>query len=426
MIAVLDIAPRMRDTLRAMTDLSLDVPFDAAAFDRCVMSTYARNPIALTRGAGCRVWDTEGRAYLDFAAGIATCTLGHAHPALVEAVTRQIGRLHHVSNLYYVPEQGALATWLVERGAGDRAFFCNSGAEANEAAIKLARKYAHTRRGVARPTVITALSSFHGRTLAAVTATGQTRYQQHFDPLVPGFHHVPFNDFAALAAAVDALDRDEPQVAAILLEPLQGEGGIRPGDPAYFQQVRALCDARQILLMFDEVQVGVGRSGALWGHQHLGVRPDVLTLAKGLAGGLPIGAMLCRSHCDVFVPGDHASTFGGNPLACAAALAVLGTLERDGLIDNARVRGEQLRAGLQAIAAARPGKLREIRGWGLIVGAELDDAEPRTAAELAKAALAAGLLVVPAGPRVVRMVPPLIVSAAEIDEAVSIFARVLG
>ncbi len=409
-----------------MADRTSDAPFDAAEFDRCVMSTYARNPIALTRGAGCRVWDTDGRAYLDFAAGIATCTLGHAHPALVDAVSRQIARLHHVSNLYYVPEQGALARWLVDHGAGDRAFFCNSGAEANEAAIKLARKYAHTRLGIARPTVITAHASFHGRTLAAVTATGQPRYQQNFDPLVPGFHHVPFNDFPALVAAVDALDRDERQVAAILLEPLQGEGGIRPGDPAYFQQVRALCDAKQILLMFDEVQVGVGRSGALWGHQHLGVRPDVMTLAKGLAGGLPIGAMLCRAHCDVFVPGDHASTFGGNPLACAAALAVLATLERDDLVANARARGEQLQAGLRAIAAARPGKLADVRGWGLLVGAELGDAEPRPAADLARAALAAGLLLVPAGPRVVRFVPPLIVGAGEIDEALSIFGRILG
>jgi acetylornithine aminotransferase len=352
--------------------------------------------------------------------------LGHAHPALVEAVTRQIGRLHHCSNLYYVPEQGALAAWLCARGAGDRAFFCNSGAEANEAAIKLARKYARTRLGIARPTVITALASFHGRTLAAVTATGQPRYQQNFDPLVPGFHHVPFNDFAALAAAVDALDRDERQVAAILLEPLQGEGGIRPGDPTYFRQVRELCDARGILLMFDEVQVGVGRSGLLWGHQHLGVAPDVLTLAKGLAGGLPIGAMLCRERCDVFEPGDHASTFGGNPLACAAALAVLATLERDGLVDNARDRGEQLRGGLRALAAARPGTIADVRGWGLIVGVELGPDVPRTAAEIARAALAAGLLVVPAGPRVVRMVPPLIVSAAEVDEALAIFGRVLG
>jgi len=400
--------------------------FDFAAFDRDVMATYARSPIALVRGAGCQVWDSAGRGYLDFAAGIATCTLGHAHPALIEAVTRQIGRLHHVSNLYYVPEQGALAAWLTARGAGERAFFCNSGAEANEAAIKLARKYGRTRLGIARPTVISAVASFHGRTLAAVTATGQPRYQQDFDPLVPGFHHVPFNDLPALVAAIAALDRDERTVAAILLEPLQGEGGVRPGDPTYFAAVRALCDERGILLMFDEVQVGVGRSGTLWGHAQLGVQPDVLTLAKGLAGGLPIGAMLCRRSCDVFGPGDHGSTFGGNPLVCAAALAVLQTIERDELIENARARGEQLRAGLRSVAARLHGKIAEVRGWGLIVGVELGADQPRSAAELARAAQIEGLLTVPAGPRVLRLVPPLIVSAAEVDEALAILGRVLG
>jgi acetylornithine/N-succinyldiaminopimelate aminotransferase len=422
---VLDITPAIWEAPPRMSDRS-PAPFDAEAFDRCVMSTYARAPIALTHGLGCRVWDSEERGYLDFAAGIATCTLGHAHPALVETVRRQIGRLHHVSNLYYVPEQGALAAWLVAHGAGERAFFCNSGAEANEAAIKLARKYARTRLGIHRPTVVCAQASFHGRTLATVTATGQARYQLNFDPLMPGFHHVPYNDLAALLAAVDELDRDERQVAAILLEPLQGEGGIRPGDPEYFKKVRALCDDRGILLMFDEVQVGVGRSGALWGHQRLGVTPDVMTLAKGLAGGLPIGAMLCRRSCDVFEPGDHASTFGGNPLACAAALTVLETIDHDGLLANVRVRGEQLQAGLRALATARPERICDVRGWGLIVGVELGPDEPRSAAELTRAALNAGLLVVPAGPRVVRMVPPLIVDAAEVDEALAIFGELFA
>ncbi len=400
--------------------------FDFAGFDRHVMTTYGRSPIALVRGAGCRVWDSEGKEYLDFAAGIATCTLGHAHPALVEAVTRQIGRLHHVSNLYYVPEQGALAAWLVAHGAGERVFFCNSGAEANEAAIKLARKYGHTRLGIARPTVITALASFHGRTLAAVTATGQPRYQQDFAPLVPGFHHVPFNDLPALVAAIDELDREARTVAAILLEPLQGEGGIRPGDATYFKAVRALCDERGILLMFDEVQVGVGRSGTWWGHEQLGVKPDVMTLAKGLAGGLPIGAMICRRSCDVFGPGDHASTFGGNPLVCAASLAVLQTIEAEGLLASVQARGEQLRAGLRGLAERLRGKIADVRGWGLIVGIELGADQPRSAAELARAAQLAGLLAVPAGPRVLRLVPPLIVSAAEVEEALAILARVLA
>ncbi len=397
--------------------------FDPAAFDQHVMSTYGRFPIALTRGEGCRVWDTEGRAYLDFAAGIATCTLGHAHPALIDAVSRQIRRLHHVSNLYYIPEQGELARRLCVGQRLDRAFFCNSGAEANEAAIKLARKHAH-QRGITNPVVISAQASFHGRTLATVSATGQPRYHRGFEPLVAGFVHVPFNDFAALEAAVHALETAGPTVAAILLEPLQGEGGIRPGDPVYFQKVRALCDARQILLIFDEVQVGVGRTGEFWGHARIGVEPDVLTLAKGLAGGLPIGAMLCRRSCDVFEPGDHASTFGGNPLACAAALAVLDTLERDGLVANAKARGQQLQNGLQALAGRLNGKIAEVRGWGLILGVELGADEPRAAIDLTRAALAQGLLLVPAGPRVLRLVPPLIVSAGECDEALEVLGRV--
>ncbi len=397
--------------------------FDPAAFDQHVMSTYGRFPIALTRGEGCRVWDTEGRAYLDFAAGIATCTLGHAHPALIDAVSRQIRRLHHVSNLYYIPEQGELARRLCAGQRLDRAFFCNSGAEANEAAIKLARKHAH-QRGITNPVVISAQASFHGRTLATVSATGQPRYHRGFEPLVAGFVHVPFNDFAALEAAVHALETAGPTVAAILLEPLQGEGGIRPGDPVYFQKVRALCDARQILLIFDEVQVGVGRTGEFWGHARIGVEPDVLTLAKGLAGGLPIGAMLCRRSCDVFEPGDHASTFGGNPLACAAALAVLDTLERDGLVANAKARGQQLQNGLQALAGRLNGKIAEVRGWGLILGVELGADEPRAAIDLTRAALAQGLLLVPAGPRVLRLVPPLIVSAGECDEALEVLGRV--
>ncbi len=404
-------------------DPALDPAFDTGAFDQHVMATYGRFPIALTRGEGCRVWDSEGRAYLDFAAGIATCTLGHAHPALIDAVSRQIRRLHHVSNLYYIPEQGELARRLCAGAPLERAFFCNSGAEANEAAIKLARKYARTRRDVSTPVIISAQASFHGRTLATVSATGQPRYHRGFEPLVEGFVHVPYNDFAALEAAVHELEREGPAVAAILLEPLQGEGGIRPGDPVYFRQVRALCDARQILLIFDEVQVGVGRTGEFWGHTRIGVDPDVITLAKGLAGGLPIGAMLCRRSCDVFEPGDHASTFGGNPLACAAALAVLDTLERDGLIANVRERGLQLQRGLEALAGRLPGKIAEVRGWGLILGVELGPDEPRAAIDLARAALTQGLLLVPAGPRVLRLVPPLIVTAAECDEALASIER---
>ncbi|HIK36140.1 MAG TPA: aspartate aminotransferase family protein [Thermosynechococcus sp. M98_K2018_005] len=397
--------------------------FSTDAFDQVVMTTYGRFPITLVRGEGCRVWDDQGRSYLDFVAGIATCTLGHAHPALVETVSRQMQTLHHVSNLYYIPQQGALAQWLVAHSCGDRVFFCNSGAEANEAAIKLARKYAHTVRHIANPIIITAQASFHGRTLATITATGQPKYQKHFDPLVPGFAYVPYNDLAALEALVATLDQPEPQVAAILLEPLQGEGGVRPGDRPYFEQVRQLCTEKGILLIFDEVQVGIGRTGSLWGYETLGVEPDIFTSAKGLAGGVPIGAMIAKEFCAVFQPGDHASTFGGNPLATAAALTVCETLEKENLLENVRDRGQQLRTGLRELAAAYPQLIAEVRGWGLINGLELQPDTPLTAAEVVKAALAEGLLLVPAGPKVVRFVPPLIVSAAEIDMALGAVSR---
>lgn len=396
-----------------------------AGFDDWVMHTYGRFPLELVRGQGCRVWDAEGRDYLDFVAGIATCTLGHAHPALVAAVTQQIQTLHHVSNLYYIREQGALAQWLVEHSCADRAFFCNSGAEANEGAIKLARKYAHTIRGIANPVILTANASFHGRTLATITATGQPKYQKNFDPLVPGFHYVPYNDIEALEAAIAELDKDEQQVAAILLEPLQGEGGVRPGAIHYFRRLRELCDQTGILLILDEVQVGMGRSGNLWGYETLGIEPDIFTLAKGLAGGVPIGALLCQEFCNVFEPGDHASTFGGNPLACAAALSVCQTLEQPGFLENVRQRGEQLRTGLQALAQQYPDQIAEIRGWGLINGLELTPDAGLTSAAVVKAAMAEGLLLVPAGPQVVRFVPPLIVSKAEIDQALQAVGRAM-
>nr|WP_225938457.1 aspartate aminotransferase family protein [Leptothermofonsia sichuanensis] len=393
-------------------------PFDPATdFDPYVMATYGRYPIALERGEGCRVWDTAGREYLDFVAGIATCTLGHAHPVMVETVTRQIQTLHHVSNLYYVPAQGALAKWLIEHSCGDRAFFCNSGAEANEGAIKLARKYAHTVLNIENPVILTAHASFHGRTLATITATGQPKYQKGFSPLVPGFYYVPYNDIKALEQAIEELDSGDRQVAAILLEALQGEGGVRPGDRAYFQRIRQICDEKGILLICDEVQVGMGRSGHLWGYENLGIEPDIFTSAKGLGGGIPIGAMLCKSHCDIFQPGEHASTFGGNPFACAVALSVCQTIERDQLLTNVQERGEQLRAGLRAIVEKHPDAIAEVRGWGLINGLELKADSPLTSADVVKAAIAQGLLLVPAGPKVVRFVPPLIVSAAEIEQA---------
>ncbi|MBD2001265.1 aspartate aminotransferase family protein [Leptolyngbya sp. FACHB-541] len=397
-----------------------------AEFDEYVMSTYGRFPLTLERGAGCRVWDADGREYLDFVAGIATCTLGHAHPVLVEAVTQQIQKLHHVSNLYYIPEQGELAKWLVQHSCADRAFFCNSGAEANEGAIKLARKYAHTVLGIDNPTVLTAHASFHGRTLATVTATGQPKYQKNFNPLVPGFYYVPYNDIRALEEAIAQLDSRERQVAAIMLEGLQGEGGVRPGDLAYFQRVRQICDEKGILLILDEVQVGMGRTGHYWSYEHLGIEPDIFTSAKGLGGGIPIGAVLCKSFCDVFQPGDHASTFGGNPFACAVARAVCQTLEQENLLDNVQERGKQLRQGLSALAQAYPQAIAEVRGWGLINGLVLRSDIDLTSADVVEAAMAEGLLLVPAGPKVVRFVPPLIVSAAEVSQALQAVERSLA
>lgn len=371
--------------------------FDRADFDRYVMSTYARFPLTLARGAGCRVWDTDGREYLDFVAGIATCTLGHAHPVMVEAVNQQIQALHHVSNLYYTPQQGELAKWLVEHSCADRAFFCNSGAEANEGAIKLARKYAHTVLGIQSPIIITAHASFHGRTLATITATGQPKYQKNFDPLMPGFYYVPYNDLTALESAIALLDGSERQVAAIMLEALQGEGGVRPGDRAYFQRIREICNEKGILLILDEVQVGMGRTGHYWGYENLGIEPDIFTSAKGLGGGIPIGALLCKSFCDVFQPGDHASTFGGNPFACGVGLAVCRTLEETGLLENVQQRGEQLRAGLRAIAERYPAQVAEVRGWGLINGLVLNADTEITSSQVVQAAIDAGVLLVPAG-----------------------------
>jgi len=408
------------DSLLSQTNPPVTSPtesFRIEAFDRHVMGTYNRFPLALERGSGCWLWDTEGREYLDFVAGVATCALGHSHPAMVAAVSRGIQKLQHVSNLYYIPEQGALAQWLVQHSCGDRAFFCNSGAEANEGAIKLARKYAHTVLDLDKPVILTAQAGFHGRTLATITATGQPKYQKHFQPLVPGFHYVPYNDLQALEDAIADINQGEQQVAAILLEPLQGEGGVNPGDPAYFQAIRQICDDTGILLILDEVQTCMGRTGRYWGYEHLGIEPDVITAAKGLGGGIPIGALLCKEFCDVFSPGDHGSTFGGNPFACGVALAVAQTLEQENLLPQVQERGEQLRTGLGAIAQRYPHWITAVRGWGLINGLELRSDVDLEALDLVKAAMAAGLLLVPAGPKVVRFVPPLIVNEGEVNQA---------
>ncbi|MBC6417980.1 MAG: aspartate aminotransferase family protein [Prochloron sp. SP5CPC1] len=392
-------------------------------FHSSVMNTYGRFPIALERGEGCRVWDTDGREYLDFVAGIATCTLGHAHPALVETVTEQIKKLHHTSNLYHIPEQEKLADWIVANSVADKAFFCNSGAEANEAAIKLARKYAYKVLHMTQdPVIITAKASFHGRTLATITATGQPKYQKDFSPLVSGFKYVPYNDIPAIEEKT--LSKN-PQTVAIMLEPLQGEGGVVPGEREYFSHLRKICDQTGILLILDEVQTGMGRTGKLWGYEHLEIEPDIFTSAKGLAGGIPIGAMMCKKSCDVFEPGNHASTFGGNPLACAAALTVAQTLEKENLLQNVQERGEQLRGKLQAIALKYPHLFTQVRGWGLINGMELKEDSSTTSLDIVKAEIEEGLLLIPAGPKVLRFLPPLIVSAPEVEAAVQILEKVL-
>jgi acetylornithine aminotransferase len=399
-----------------------------AAFDDVVMGTYGRFSLVVSHGSGCQLWDTDGKRYLDFAAGISTCCLGHANERLIKAVDEQMRRVHHVSNLYYIPAQGELARRLVETSCADRAFFCNSGAEANEAAIKLARKHAATRLDATEPVVITALNSFHGRTLATITATGQPKYQQNFGPLVPGFEYVPYNDVEALKTAVKKIGANPlkrgRKLAAILLEPLQGEGGITPATTAFYQAARELCDETGALLMADEVQTGMGRSGKMWGYMHHDVEVDVLTTAKALGGGVPIGAMLCKESCNVFSPGDHASTYGGNPLACAAGNAVMDAFDNDGLLANVNARGEQLRAGLEKLASTS-GCIKEVRGWGLILGLELEEACGFVAADVVGKLMEAGMLTVPAGQRVVRFVPPLVVSEAEVEEALGLVGGAL-
>jgi len=389
-----------------------------------VMDTYSRFPLTLVRGKGLWVWDDEGRRYLDCVAGIAVCTLGHSDRVLRRNLCHQLGTLQHVSNLYRIPEQEALARAICERSCADKVFFCNSGAEANEAAIKLARKHGHVVRGIERPVILTAEASFHGRTLAAVTATGQPKYHQNFEPMVEGFRYFPYNDTAAFEALLAECEAEGPRVAAVLLEPLQGEGGVNPGDPAFFQRVRQLCDERSILLILDEVQVGVGRSGRWWGHERLGIEPDAFTLAKGLGGGIPIGALAVKASADLLRAGEHASTFGGNPFACRAGLTVIQEIERRDLLTHVEAMATRLREQLEALVQRHPSLLERQRGWGLLQGLVLREQAP-SAPDLVKAAMAEGLLLVPAGPRVVRFVPPLVIRPRHIRKAIKRLERAL-
>ncbi len=375
-----------------------------------LMNTYARQPVAFVRGEGAYLWDEAGKRYLDAVAGVAVNGLGHAHPKLVKAIADQAAALIHSSNLYRVLRQEELADRLCELSGMDKAFFCNSGCEANEAAIKLARLYGHG-KGIEVPTIIVMEKAFHGRTMATLTATGSRKIQAGFEPLLTGFARVPFNDLDAIRHVAE----HNKSVVAVLLEVVQGEGGINVLPSEYLAELRQICDAHGWLLMLDEVQTGVGRTGTWFGFQRSGVMPDVIALAKGLGSGVPIGACLARgAAADVFQPGNHGSTFGGNPLACAAALATLDAIEEEKLIDNARVRGEDIRSGLrQALAGVRG--VVDIRGEGMMIGIELD----RPCGELVGVARDAGVLINVTADKVIRLVPPLIYGAAEVDALVA-------
>lgn len=381
-----------------------------------LMQTYARQPISIVRGRGAKVYDMEGREYIDFVGGIAVNILGHGHPDLVQAIQRQAAQLIHVSNLYYTEPQIRLAQMLVDHSCADRVFFCNSGAEANEAAIKLARRYGHEKHGAGRFEIITMKNSFHGRTMATLTATGQEKVQKGFEPLVPGFVYAPFNDFAAVESLVTE------KTTAIMLEPIQGEGGVHVADQAYLKHLRELCTQKDILLIFDEVQTGMGRTGTLFAYEQLGVEPDIMTLAKGLGGGMPIGACLAKEAvAAVFTAGSHASTFGGNPLACAAGLAVCRILIEGRVLEQARRMGDYLAKGL-ADFKDRHHAVRDVRGLGLLQGLEVEIDAKAVVADC----LTRGVLVNATSERVLRFVPPLIITQAEIDRVLETLSSIFN
>lgn len=371
-----------------------------------LMNTYGRLPVAFERGEGVWLFDEGGKAYLDALAGIAVSTLGHNHPRLVEAIAKQAANVIHTSNIYRIPLQEALGDRLAALAQMDQVFFCNSGCEANEASIKLARLYGH-HKGIDQPAIIVMDQSFHGRTLATLSATGNRKVQVGFEPLVTGFVRVPFDDLEAINKVAES----NPNVVAVLLEPIQGEGGVHVAHADYLRAVRELCTRHGWLMMLDEVQCGIGRTGAWFAHQQVGIRPDVMSLAKGLGSGVPIGACLAAGPAvDVFKPGNHGSTFGGNPLACAAGLATLEVLESEGLLERAAKVGDHIRRGFAAAFEGLSG-VRDIRGQGLMIGIELD----RPCGELVGQALSAGLLINVTAERVVRLLPPLVFTEADSD-----------
>ncbi|KIE43623.1 acetylornithine transaminase [Geobacter anodireducens] len=387
-----------------------------AKADKYIMKTYGRYPLVPVRGEGCRVWDADGKEYLDFLAGVAVNNLGHCHPKVVEALRTQAAEMIHCSNYYHIPNQIELAELLCAHSFADKVFFCNSGAEANEAAIKLARKHAREKTGDAeRYGIITALASFHGRTMATISATGQEKVQKFFDPLLHGFTYVPFDDATALEAAVT------PTTCAVMLEPIQGEGGVVVPSADYFRKVREICDRHGLLLIFDEVQVGIGRTGKLFAHEHFDVTPDIMTLAKALAGGAPIGAMLARDEIAAsFSPGTHGSTFGGNPLVTAAGLAAVRAVLEEGLLNRAEEMGEYLVGELERLKG-KYDIITDVRGIGLMVGMELSV----PAGDIVLKGLERGVLLNVAQDRVLRFVPPLVVTKQEVNDMIAVLDGIL-
>ena len=378
--------------------------------DKYIMRTYGRYPIVPVKGEGCRLWDADGKEYLDFLGGVAVNNLGHCHPKVVAALQKQAAELIHCSNYYQIPQQIELAELLCKHSFADKAFFCNSGAEANEAAIKLARKYSRDTYGPERYEIITAADSFHGRTMATVSATGQEKVQRFFDPLLHGFKHVPFDDLDALEAAVT------PTTCAVMLEPIQGEGGVNVPSPGYFQEVRRICDKHDLILIFDEVQVGMGRTGKLFAYEHFDIVPDIMTLAKALAGGAPIGTMLATDrYASAFVPGTHGSTFGGNPLVCAAAIATVRTILEDGILNRCEEIGEYLEGELESLQHKYP-FVKEVRGIGLMIGMALDI----PAGDIVKKGHERGVLLNVTHDTVLRFVPPLTVTKQEVNKMIAI------
>jgi acetylornithine/N-succinyldiaminopimelate aminotransferase len=382
--------------------------------EKYVANTYARYPVLLVKGKGTRVWDLEGEEYLDFVSGLAVCNLGHCHPKVVKAIQDQAEKLIHVSNFYYIEPQIQLASLLCKHSFADKVFFCNSGAEANEGAMKLARKYAKEKTGRDRYEIITMEQSFHGRTLATLTATAQEKFHKGYEPLMPGFKYVPFNDIQAVKNAIDS------KTCAVMLEPIQGEGGVNCPSEGYLKTLREICDEKELLLIFDEVQVGMGRTGKLFAYEHDGIEPDLLTLAKSLAGGVPIGALLIKKGvADSFRPGDHASTFGGNPLATAAGVAAFTTILEEGMLENCQKMGDYFLSQLEAIQKKFP-FVKEVRGKGLILGIELN----MDGSSIVKEMLRKKILINCTMGNVLRFLPPLIVIKEEVDRVIKALEEV--